>query len=64
VQENDGIIKFCIDYKQWKKFTVNKKYTFPRIDDFFDQMRGSKVFFNIDLRSGHYQVNNKEECIH
>ena len=43
---------------------MKNKYPFPRIDDLFDQMRGAKVFFKIDLRSGYHQVRIKDEYIH
>jgi len=46
------------------KVTVKNKYPFPRIDDLFDQMRGAKVFFKIDLRSSYHQVRIKDEDIH
>ena len=32
--------------------TVRNKYPLPRINDFFYQLQGAKVFLNIDLRSG------------
>ena len=32
----------------------------PRIEDFFDQLRGASVFSKIDLRSGYYQLRVKE----
>ena len=43
---------------------MKNKYPLPRIDDLFDQMRGAKVFSNIDLRSGYHQVRIKDEDIH
>jgi hypothetical protein len=30
------------------------KYTLPLIDDIFDQLKGVRAFFKIDLRSGYY----------
>jgi len=33
----------------------------PRIDDLFDQLRGTGTFFKIDLRSGHHQPRIKDE---
>ena len=35
----------------------------PRIDDLFDQLKGERIFFNIDLRSGYHQVRKREEYI-
>jgi hypothetical protein len=45
------------------KSNVKNKYPIPRIDDLFDQLRGAKIFSNIDLRSGYHQVRIKEEDI-
>jgi hypothetical protein len=46
------------------KYTIKSKYPLPRIDDLFDQLRGPKIFSNIDLRVGYHQVRIKEEDIH
>jgi hypothetical protein len=35
---------------------MKKKYTLPRIEDLFDQMRGARVFSKIDLRSGYHRM--------
>ena len=35
----------------------------PRIDDLFDQLKGSRSFFKIDLRSGYNQLRVREEDI-
>ena len=47
-----------------KQATKKNKYPFPRIDDPFDQMRGAKVFYKTNLRSGYHQVGIKDEDIH
>ena len=44
--------------------TVKNKYPLSWIDDLFDQMRWTKVFSKIDLRSGYHQVRIKDEDIH
>ena len=52
-KEKYGTHKMCIDFRLLNKFTVKNKCPFPRIDDLFDQMRRSKVFSKIDLRSSY-----------
>jgi hypothetical protein len=39
---------------------MKKKYTLPRIDDLFDQLKGARAFSKIDQRSGYYQMKIKE----
>ena len=50
----------CIDYPQINKVTVKNKYSLPRIEDLFDQLKGTSVFSKIDLRSGYYQLRVKD----
>jgi hypothetical protein len=46
----------CVDYRSLNDVTIKNKYSLPCIDDLFDQMRGARVFSNIDLRSGYHQM--------
>ena len=56
VKKKDGTLRLCIDYHQLNKVTVKNRYPLPRIDDLFDLLKGAKVFSNIDLRLGYYQM--------
>jgi hypothetical protein len=56
VQKKDGSQGMCVDYRTINDVTVKNKYPLPRIEDLFDQMRGARVFSNIDLRSGYHQM--------
>jgi hypothetical protein len=49
-------LKMCVDYRALNKVMVKNWYPLLRIDDFFDQLLGAKVFSKIDLRSGYYQI--------
>ena len=40
-----------------------KEYPLPRIDDLFDQLRGSKCYTKIDTRTGYHQLRIREEDI-
>ncbi|GJU98631.1 putative reverse transcriptase domain-containing protein [Tanacetum coccineum] len=45
------------------KLTTKNRYPLPRIDDLFDQLQGSSVYSQIDLRSGYHQLRVQEEDI-
>jgi hypothetical protein len=53
----------CVDYRSLNEVTIKNKYPLPRIEDLFDQMRGTKVFSKIDLRSGYHQLKIRMEDI-
>ncbi|GJZ90115.1 putative reverse transcriptase domain-containing protein, partial [Tanacetum coccineum] len=63
VQLQELLDKGFIHYRELDKLTVKNRYPLLRIDDLFDQLQGSSVYFKIDLRSGYHQVRIKEEDI-
>ena len=60
VKKKDGTLQMCIDYRQINKVIVKNKYSLPRIEDLFYQLKGAGVFSKIDLRSRYYQLRVKE----
>jgi hypothetical protein len=63
IDKKDGSRRLCIDYRSLNEVTIKNKYPLPQIEDFFDQMRGAKVFSKIDLRSGYHQLKIRMEDI-
>ncbi|CAL9019207.1 unnamed protein product [Prunus brigantina] len=63
VKKKDLTLQMCIDYRQLNRVTIKNKHPLPRIDDIFDQLRGSHFFSKIDLRSGYNQLRVKVEDI-
>ncbi|GJR49298.1 putative reverse transcriptase domain-containing protein [Tanacetum coccineum] len=59
----DESFRMCIDYHELNKLTVKNCYPLSRIVDLFDQLQGSSVYSNIDMRSGYHQLYIKEEDI-
>ena len=51
-KKKDKTLRMCIDYKQLNRVTIKNRYPLPRIDDLFDQLRGARVYYKIDLRTG------------
>ena len=56
-------LRLCIDYRQLNRVTIKNRYPLPRIDDLFDQLRGARVYFKIDLRTGYHQLKVRETDI-
>ncbi|GMP30809.1 hypothetical protein CsSME_00005304 [Camellia sinensis var. sinensis] len=40
-KKNDGSLRLCIDYRQLNRVTIKNQYLLSRINDLFDQLRGS-----------------------
>src|SRR3954470_3170010 len=47
----------------WLQLSGTSKYPMPRIDDLFDQLKGTCCFSKIDLRTGYHQLLIREEDI-
>lgn len=60
VKNKDGSLGLCIDYHQLNKVMIKKRYSLPRIDYLFDQMKAIIVFSNIDLIFGYHKCIIKE----
>ena len=62
-KKKDGSLRMCIYYRRLNCVMIKNKYSLPRIDDLFDQLKGSSYFSKIDLKSGYHQLRIKEEDI-
>lgn len=56
VKIKDKSMRVCIDYRELIKVSIKNKYPLPKIDDLFNQLKGSVVFSKIDSRFNYHQV--------
>ena len=62
-KKKNKTLRLCIDYRQLNKVTIKNRYPLPRIDDLFNQLRGVRVYFKIDLFTGYHQLRVREKDI-
>ena len=62
-KKKDKTLRLCVDYRQLNRVTIKNRYSLPRIDDLFDQLRGAQVYSKIDFRTGYHQLRVRETDI-
>ena len=61
VRKKDGTTRPCVDYRKLNDVTRRDAYPLPRVDDCLDCLSGAKIFSTLDLQSGYWQIEMKEE---
>ena len=61
VRKKDGTIRFCVDFRKLNSKTITDASAIPRVEDTLHLLAGAKYFTKLDLRSGYWQVEIKEE---
>jgi hypothetical protein len=61
VVKKNGKLRFCVDYRKLNNHTKKDTYPLPRIDEMLDALGKAKWFTSLDLTSGYWQVQVKEE---
>ena len=56
LKKKDGMMCMVIDYREFKKKTIKKKYPISQIDEMIDELHGACFFTKIILRSGYHQI--------
>lgn len=63
VKKKDDNVRLCIDYRRLNKLTIKNIYPLRRIDDLFDQIKGTVYFSKINLRTDYHQLKIKPKEI-
>lgn len=61
VRKKDGTVRICVDFRKLNSVTVKDAYPIPIINDLFVHLAKAKVFSTLDLKSGYFQVQMKQE---
>ena len=61
VKKKNGKLWFCVDYRKLNSITKKDTYPLPCIDEMLDNLGKAKWFTSLDLTSGYWQVQVKEE---
>lgn len=61
VRKRNGELRMVVDYRKLNNLTKKDAYPLPRIEETFTLLSGSKWFTVLDLKSGYYQLDVREE---
>ncbi|KAJ8044512.1 hypothetical protein HOLleu_07281 [Holothuria leucospilota] len=61
VRKKNGDLRLTVDYRLLNSRTVRDQYNIPKIEDTFHSLSGAAWFSSLDLKSGYYQIEMKEE---
>jgi len=61
VTKKNGELRLCVDFRKLNSVTIKNKFPLPRIEDVFDSLFGAQFFSTLDLFSGFWQIEVKEE---
>ncbi|KAG0420461.1 Retrovirus-related Pol polyprotein from transposon, partial [Dictyocoela roeselum] len=63
IKKKNGKLRIVVDYRKLNEITVPQYYPLPSIMDLIMHIGDSKIFTQLDLNSGYYQIPMAEESI-
>lgn len=63
IKKKNGNLRMVIDYRELNKASVAMKYPIPKMHNFLLDLKGAKIFSQIDLNMGYYQIPIEKEDI-
>ena len=60
-RKHDGTYRMCIDYRKLNQLTKKDAIPLPRTNDVLEALGGAQWFSSLDLASGYWQIQVKEE---
>jgi hypothetical protein len=64
VKKNDGLWRFCVDYKALNKLTTKEKLRIHIVKEMLEELVGATIFSKVDRRLGYHQICMAPNGIH
>jgi hypothetical protein len=61
IDNNDGSIRLCVDYRKLNDITQSDGYPIPRIDEIIQKLGDSNYLSRVDLSKGFWQCELHEQ---
>lgn len=60
--KKDGSLRFCVDYRRLNDVMKRNRWQIPRVDEIFEEIKGSTVFTAIDIFQSYWQIKMDGAC--